>query len=96
MAQSAMLAPALLLTGSAVPVVAIRAVVGCARGDGFLCVWAEELWRMRDEIFNERDVRSQRRKEVKEAEREECGGGGVELAKCDRDENEASSRTLSQ
>jgi hypothetical protein len=43
MAQSAMLAPALLLTGSAVPIVAIRAVVGCARGDGFLCVWAEEL-----------------------------------------------------
>jgi hypothetical protein len=43
MARSAMLAPALLLTGSAVPVVAIRAVVGCARGDGFLCVWAEEL-----------------------------------------------------
>jgi hypothetical protein len=38
-----MLAPALLLTGSAVPVVAIRAVIGRARGDGFLCVGAEEL-----------------------------------------------------
>jgi hypothetical protein len=42
MARKAMLAPA-LLTGPAVPVVAIRAVVGCARGDGFLCVRAEEL-----------------------------------------------------
>ena len=43
MTRSAMLEPALLLTGSAVPVVAIRTVVGCARGDGFLCVGAEEL-----------------------------------------------------
>jgi hypothetical protein len=42
MARKAMLAPA-LLTRAAVPVVAIRAVVGCARGDGFLCVRAEEL-----------------------------------------------------
>jgi hypothetical protein len=38
-----MLAPA-LLTGSAVPIVTIRAVLWCARGDGFLCVGAEELW----------------------------------------------------
>jgi len=37
-----MLAPA-LLTRSAVPVVTIRAVLWCARGDGFLCVGAEEL-----------------------------------------------------
>lgn len=37
-----MLAPA-LLTGSAVPIVTIRAVLWCARGDGFLCVGTEEL-----------------------------------------------------
>lgn len=41
--QGEMLAPA-LLTGSAVPIVTIRAVLWCARGDGFLCVGAEELW----------------------------------------------------
>jgi len=37
-----MLAPA-LLTGPAVPIVTVRAVLWCARGDGFLCVGAEEL-----------------------------------------------------
>lgn len=42
-AMGEMLAPA-LLAGSAVPIVTIRAVLWCARGDGFLCVGAEELW----------------------------------------------------
>lgn len=37
-----MLAPA-LLTGPAVPIVTIRAVLWCARGDGLLCVGTEEL-----------------------------------------------------
>jgi hypothetical protein len=50
-----MLAPA-LLTGSAVPIVTIRAVLWCARGDGFLCVGAEELWDIESELI----VRSQR------------------------------------
>jgi len=40
-----MLAPA-LLTWPAVPIVTIRAVFWCARGDGFLRVGAEELWGM--------------------------------------------------
>jgi hypothetical protein len=42
-ATGEMLAPALLLAGSAVPIVTIRTVLWCARGDGFLCVGAEEL-----------------------------------------------------
>jgi hypothetical protein len=50
-----MLAPA-LLTGSAVPIVTVRAVLWCARGDGFLCVGAEELSGYRGELI----ARSQR------------------------------------
>jgi hypothetical protein len=50
-----MLAPA-LLTGSAVPIVTIRAVLWCARGDGFFCVGAEELWCIEMSLI----VRSQR------------------------------------
>jgi hypothetical protein len=38
-----MLTPTLLLARSAVPVVAIGTVLGCACGDGFLRVRAEEL-----------------------------------------------------
>jgi len=37
------LAPTLLLARSAVPVVAVRTVLGGACGDSFFRVWAEEL-----------------------------------------------------